>query len=162
MLTRHKNGFTMLSFVHTDFLAASLVEIERLVWGRVRHRVEMVSRPNNFAMLCRGHGWKPGLWIEVIVRKLTIEVVLCVHELLVDCAASHVLFLLFQRSLICDVEKVLGLVVVYNIRQSAHSWDKLTRIVHDWTVPLVVLAVLVCKFSYIQVLLGRYCECLRV
>ena len=58
----------MISIVHTHYLAVFIVEVERLVWLRVGgHRVEMVSRPNDLAVLGRGHRWKLGLGSQVFV-----------------------------------------------------------------------------------------------
>ena len=64
--------------------------------------------------------------------------------------------------MICDVEKVLGLAIVYHIRQSPNGRYKFARIIYGGAVPLVELAILVREFSYIQILLGGNCECLRV
>jgi len=121
----------------------------------------MVSRPINLAILSSRHGWKLSLWIEVFIRELTIKVALRVHELFVDRTASQMFFLLFYGCLIRDVEEVPCLVIVYNICQSANGWYKLGRIVYNGTVPLVKLAILVCEFSYVQILLGGDCVCVR-
>ena len=112
----------MLSTVHTHHLGTFLVKIEGL--GRMIHRVEMVSRPNNWAVLGRGHGWKLNLGSQVFFGKLTIKVALGIHELLVNRAAPQMLLLLLLRSLFGYSKEILGLFVINYILKGSYSWNE--------------------------------------